>query len=324
MKKLYIFSILLFLISTLLPFVKKGVVYTTPLVIGMSVNQKDFFIETTLRSEFIEEDPIIFAYDKEAMNSDIPDVTASSALVVDASTKRVLYAKNEKEKLPVASLAKMMTAIVAIEHFPLDKKIRVSERATRIGENTMGLVEGEKFVLKDLLYGLILNSGNDAAYAISEAIAGSEEDFVEFMNRKAKLLWANNTVFADSSGLNKESKEFYSTAEDMAKIALYSQEKHSELKEIYKTVIKELPATDEYGYKYLENQTNLLTTYPGVQGMKTGYTEDSGLCLVSYAENDGKKILVVVLNSIDRKGDAIILLDYGFNRLGINVEHNLL
>jgi D-alanyl-D-alanine carboxypeptidase len=183
----------------------------------------------------------------------------------------------------------------------------------------MYLTTGEVYTLKELLYGLLLNSGNDAAYAIADGVAGDTSTFVEWMNIKAKEIGLENTEFKDPSGLDDNT---YSTAQDLIKLSRYAM-KHDLFREIVKTYNIEL-TSDTHKYVYLENATNLLTSYPGVAGVKTGYTEEAGLCLVTYASNNGHEIMGVVLKSIDRKGDMILMLDHGFGTLGVEVHHNLL
>jgi D-alanyl-D-alanine carboxypeptidase (penicillin-binding protein 5/6) len=213
-----------------------------------------------------------------------------------------------------------MTALVALEHGNLEQRVVISEKAASVGENAMGISAGESYSLKELLYGMLLNSGNDAATAIAEGTAGNEEMFVRWMNIKATEIGLTNTYFADPSGLNDAS---YSTAEDLVTLTHFAL-KHDEFRNAVKTVEEEYPYSDAHKYIYLSNQTNLLTTYPGVLGVKTGYTEEAGLCLVTYAVNEGRELIGVVLNSVDRKGDMIRMLDSSFSGLGVNVEHNLL
>ncbi|MFA6981538.1 MAG: D-alanyl-D-alanine carboxypeptidase family protein [Patescibacteria group bacterium] len=248
-----------------------------------------------------------------------PEVIGSAGLLVDIGSGEVLFEKNPHEQRKIASLVKIMTAVVALEHAPLDREIEVSYEAAVVGENAMGLTPGETYTLEELLYGLILTSGNDAAYAIAEGVAGDEETFVGWMNIKAKELGLKDTYFADPSGLDDST---YSTAFDLVKLTKYAL-KDPEFRRIVSTFEMEVFG-DEHKYIYLQNQTNLLTTYPGVAGVKTGFTEAAGLCLVTYAKNDGKELVGVVLNSIDRKGDMILMLDWGFSSLGINITHNLL
>ncbi|MBP7927881.1 D-alanyl-D-alanine carboxypeptidase [Patescibacteria group bacterium] len=246
-----------------------------------------------------------------------PETISKAALIVNIGDGEVLYNKNSQEKLKIASLTKIMTAILAMEHNKLSDTTTISSRAAKTGENTMGLTAGETYTIEELLYGLILNSGNDAAVALAEASAGDVETFVEWMNIKAKELGMTNSYFADPSGLNDST---YSTAQDLARMTRYAL-KFRELRKIAATVSYALPANEGHKYVPLENQTNLLTTYPGVKGFKTGYTEEAGLCLVTYAENNGVELVGVVLNSVDRKGDMVLMLDHAFNRYGISVDH---
>lgn len=322
-RKLFALSTLIFFIVAALPFKKNIGKLISPVVPVFTSTDVINFENTAIKDVYTQPNEIIF---EEALliNEDSPDILAQSGIAINLNNNKILYAKNSKTKMPVASLVKVMTAILAMEHSDIRDKVVISKNAAETGENTMGLVEGETFLVKDLLYGLVLNSGNDAAVALAEHIAGAENLFVSFMNKKAALIGAKNTNFKDASGLNASGKDYYSTAEDMAKIAAYSLQIHPTLREIYQTYYKEIPYSEEHGLKILENQTNLLTTYPGVKGIKTGYTEEAGLCLISYAENEGQKVLVVVLNSTDRKGDAILLLDYAFDKLGVEIEHNLL
>jgi D-alanyl-D-alanine carboxypeptidase (penicillin-binding protein 5/6) len=249
-----------------------------------------------------------------------PEISGESGMVVDINSGKIVFEKNSTQRLKIASLAKIMTAVVALEHKKVSEEILVSEKAASIGENMMGISEGENYTLEELLYGLVLNSGNDAAYAIAEGVAGDVNIFVKWMNMKAKELSLNNTYFADPSGLNDES---YSTSEDLVKLSRYAMQ-NEEFRKIVGTLNMELPYSDKHKYLYLENQTNLLSTYPGVAGIKTGYTEEAGYCLVSYAKNNGFEVIGVVLNSVNRKFDMIFMLDHSFSTLGVVVDHPLL
>ncbi len=248
-----------------------------------------------------------------------PDIAGSAGVVVDINEGTILFEKYASKQYKIASLTKIMTAVVALEHKKIDDKLFVSEDAASVGENSMQISAGEIYLLEELLYGLILHSGNDAAYAIAEGVAGDVDTFIDWMNIKAKELGLKNTYFADPSGLDNAT---YSTPLDLAKLTRYAL-KNPEFKKIVATVEKEL-ASDGHKYMYLYNQTNLLTTYPGVKGVKTGFTEEAGLCLVTYAENEGREVVGVVLNSVDRKGDMVLMLDWGFGLLGVEVAHDLL
>lgn len=264
-----------------------------------------------------------WAYTKELGTYEQPMISGQAGILVDISTGNALFIKAPNNKMKIASLTKIMTAVLILEHKKLTDKVYVDRESANIGENSMGISEGETYTVEELIYGLILNSGNDAAYALSKSAAGSVPTFVEWMNYKAKELGLNDTYFADPSGLDDAT---YSTPYDLLKLTRYAL-KNQEFKNIVKTTQKELAQdTNDTEHKYLllENQTNLLTSYPGVQGVKTGYTEEAGLCLVTYAINEGHELIGVVLNSIDRKGDMILMLDHGFNTLGIKITHNLL
>jgi len=245
-----------------------------------------------------------------------PEISAESGLVVDINSGNIVFEKNSKAKMNIASLVKIMTAVVALEHKGLDEKIIVSERAAGIGENTMGITEGEVYTLEELLYGLMLNSGNDSAYAIAEGVAGNVNDFVNWMNIKAGELNLSDTEFFDPSGLDDSTN---STAADLVKLSRYAMQ-NEDFKKIVGTVDMELPYSEMHKYLYLENQTNLLTTYPGVGGIKTGYTEEAGYCLVTYAKNEDVELIGVVLNAVNRKFDMLNMLDYAFGTYGIEVE----
>jgi len=278
-------------------------------------NERDKYSEVLNLDKF-ETPPVAF--------SKKPSVLARNAYFVEINSQKSIYTKGILEKVPIASLVKVMTAVVALEHLDSNANVKISKHASSIGENTMGLTQGETYTLEELLYGLILHSGNDAAVAIAEGTAGTVETFVNWMNYKAEDLGLTSTLFTDPNGLNLDDKSYYSSAYDLVLLTEYSLKKPL-LREIYKTVEYEILNEDgRHKYLYLYNQTNLLTTYPGVMGIKTGYTEEAGLCLITYAENEGKKILGVILGSTDRKGDAILLLDYSFELYGIEVEHNLL
>ncbi|HSX39451.1 MAG TPA: D-alanyl-D-alanine carboxypeptidase family protein [Candidatus Saccharimonadales bacterium] len=278
-----------------------------------------------LSEEQVYKDSIILHYDAEPnwqpISTDYyknqPLIDGQAALVVDLQSGNALYELNSRQRRKIASITKIMTAVVALEHKKIDDTMTVSHKAANIGENVMGLSEGEKYSFEDLLYGLVLMSGNDAAYTIAENTAGTTDTFIDWMNMKAKDLGLKDTYFTDPSGLDDNT---YSTAADLVKLTRYAL-KFAEFKKVVSTFSYEIPYSDTHKYLYLENQTNLLKTYPGVAGVKTGYTEEAGLCLVTYASNDSKDVIGVVLGSTDRKGDMVLMLDYGYSVLGINIEH---
>lgn len=247
------------------------------------------------------------------------EINGTSGLIVNNNTGEILFDKNRDTPRPIASLTKIMTAIIALEHTSLEENVVIDKESANIGENVMGISEGEQYSVEELLYGLLMNSGNDSAYAIAKHTAGSVPNFVEWMNFKAAELNLRNTHYADPSGLNDGN---YSTPEDLVKLTRYAMQ-NPKFREMVGTIETELIG-DNHTYLFLQNQTNLLTTYPGVIGVKTGYTEAAGLCLITYAENEGQPLIGVVLNSMDRKGDMILMLDYAYKQLGIVIEHHLL
>ena len=245
-----------------------------------------------------------------------PQVTAEAVYVIDITSDKVLYAKNIHERRPIASTVKIMTAAIALERAKPIEVFTVSENAAHIGEDFMGATVGEKYTLTELLYGLLLPSGNDAAEALAEGVGGSRVGFVKMMNEKASLLGLRDTKFVNPSGLDGDG-EHYSSAYDLAVIAHYAWVNFPLFREVVGTYDTVLPYSDNHKYLYLQNQTNLLTSYPGVKGIKPGYTPDAGLCLVTLAERGGHQVLGVVLGSTDRRGDMEMLLNYSFATLDV-------
>ena len=244
-----------------------------------------------------------------------PEVTAKSALAYDLTTNQFLYEKDIKTRIPLASLTKIMTAVIALENIKLDKEFTVTKSAAEVGENTMGLTEGEKLTLEELLYGLVLHSGNDAAETIAQGSQFGRDNFVYLMNKKAENMGLSDTHFTNPSGLEGDGKQ-YSTTYDLLVMTRYALE-NPEFASVVATVEKELPYSEKHKYLYLFNETNLLTSYPGVKGVKTGYTEEAGLCLVTYLEYNGHKIIAVLLNAQNRRQEMKDLLDYSLKTLGV-------
>lgn len=249
------------------------------------------------------------------------NISANSAILVDYDTGDIIFEKNIHARQPVASTVKIMTALLALKNNDLKDVFAVSANAAKVGENSMILGAGEKLTLEELLYGMMLVSGNDAATVISENVAGSQEKFVEMMNTAAHQMELTDTKYANPSGLDEDDKTQYSTPYDMAVIAHYLWEHYPQIRDITSTYHKYIDATEKHKDYELYNDTNLLTSYPGVKGIKPGFTWESGLCLVTYAENDGKKLLGVILGSGDRRGEMKELLDYGYAYYGIKISH---
>lgn len=234
-------------------------------------------------------------------------INAKAFVLMDPISGRILLEKNSQEKMAMASTTKIMTAIVALEKGDLQSQIRVSPRAASIGGSSFYLKPGDVLTLEDMLFGLLLPSGNDAAVAIAEHIAGTEDKFVQMMNQKALELGALNTHFTNPHGL--DDPEHYTTAVDLAVISRYAL-KNIKFREIVQTKTKEI----KYGDidKQIFNTNRLLWEFEGADGIKTGYTGKAGRCLVATAKNNGFHLLSVVLGSQNHFEDSKKLLNYGF------------
>ena len=242
-----------------------------------------------------------------------PEISAKSALTYDLTTNRVIFSKNQDERLPIASLTKVMTAIVALENKKPDDKY-VVKKSDLVGENSMGLTENEILTLEDLLYGLILMSGNDAAETISDNYSMGRSGFITAMNDKTKSLGLKNTNFTNPSGLEGDGDQ-YSTAEDLLVITKYAMN-FPLFAKVAETFEYSIPYSFEHKAFYLQNETNLLTSYPGVKGIKTGFTPEAELCLITYLEHENHRIIGVLLGSSNRREEMKELLDYSIKVLG--------
>lgn len=230
--------------------------------------------------------------------------SASSAVLVEAESGRVLYEQNSHEPRLIASITKLMTALVALESgCDLRETFVVPQEAIGVEGSSIYLRPGEETTLEALLYGLMLKSGNDAALAIAIHCGGSVERFVDAMNQKAGELGMEDSHFANPNGLNAE--EHYASAYDMALLARACL-KNEVLAEIVST------KSITIGQRSLTNHNKLLWRYEGCIGMKTGYTEKAGRTLVSAAERDGMTLIAVTLNDPDDWKDHTALLDWGF------------
>ena len=235
-------------------------------------------------------------------------LTARSAIVMDTVTGQILYERDIDARRYPASTTKMMTLIVALEHGKLDDIVTVSKNAEGVEGSTLWLVQGDKIPLGELLTGMMMHSGNDATVAVAEHIAGSVPAFVRMMNDKAEELGANSTHFMNPNGLPDE--KHYTTAYDLAKIAAYGYS----LPHFEEIVGKQEALYDwvKDPAKKLRNENQMLWLYRGSNGVKTGYTDAAGRCLVSAARRDGMQLVAVVLDRVYMWNDSIALLDYGF------------
>ncbi len=243
------------------------------------------------------------------------EITAKAALAYDTQTNTMLYEKNIDTRLPMASLTKIMTAVIALENMSLQQNITITKSAATIGEDSMGLSEGETLKLSDLIYGMLLQSGNDAAEAIAQASKFKRSGYIHLMNKKAEDLGLSNTRFTNPTGLQGDGEQF-STAKELLVMTNYALQK-KDFAEIVATYQYDIEITPTHKGYTLYNETNLLTTYPGVKGVKTGFTDEAGLCLVTYLDYQGHKIIAVILNSQSRRTEMAEILDYSLKSLGV-------
>lgn len=240
-----------------------------------------------------------------------PNINSKAGIVLDRESKRVLYSKNAYEKRAMASTTKIMTAIIALENSRLDEEIVVCKKAANMGGSRLGLKEGDKISMNDLLYGLMLRSGNDAATQIAISVGGSYEGFAEMMNKKALQLGLINTHFVTPHGL--DNPDHYTTAYELALLADYalSNEKFSQIvNSKTKTILINGIQME------LHNTNELLGNLNGVNGVKTGFTNNAGRCLVTSCVRNGKSIISVVLGADtkkDRTKDSIKIIEYVYS-----------
>jgi D-alanyl-D-alanine carboxypeptidase (penicillin-binding protein 5/6) len=241
-----------------------------------------------------------------------PSVDAEAAVLMVANTRQVLFAKKGDGYMYPASTTKIMTLILALEKGDPNSIVTVSSEAAGTEGSSLDLQAGDKLTLKDMMNGMMMVSGNDAAEAIAENIAGSVPAFVDLMNAKAEKIGALKTHFINPHGL-PDPVNHYTTAYDLALITAYGYQNPDFVK---------IVSTPRYNVTYrnqgqvrrdLATNTNkLLGKYPGANGVKTGFTNDAGECLVAGAKRGGVQLIAVVLNSEQRWSDASKLLDYGF------------
>jgi len=241
----------------------------------------------------------------------LPRVTARSAVVMEAKTGRVLYERNMGDRRFPASTTKIMTLIIALEKGNLDDVVKVGPHAAGTEGSTLWLEEGDEITLRELLYGMMLHSGNDATVAVAEHIAGSVDAFARLMTDKAHEIGAKDTNFVNANGLPDDAH--YTTAHDLALIASYGYTL-PEFEKIVSTKEITFPWVKDDTHR-LRNENQMLWLYEGGNGVKTGYTDAAGRCLVSAAKRDGIQLVAVVLDSNWMWNDSILLLDYGFSKI---------
>ena len=248
-----------------------------------------------------------------------PNINSRSAVIFDRNSKKAIYNKNMNEKRPMASTTKIMTAIVVIENSNLKDIVKVSKKAAATGGSSLKLKTNDEVSVENLLYGLMLVSGNDAAVALAEHVGGSIQEFAEMMNEKALSLGLNNTHFVTPHGLDEP--QHYTTAYELSILADYAlnNEKFTEIvgTKTYTVMINNLP-------RLINNTNELLGNINGVYGVKTGFTNGANRCLVSSVKRNELDIICVVLGADtkkDRTRDSIKLIEYVYKNYEIlNVE----
>ena len=230
--------------------------------------------------------------------------SATSAVLMDVDSGRVLYAQNENAQMLIASTTKIMTALVALENGSLDDAVKITAEAAGTEGSSMYLKAGEKLSLETLLYGLMLCSGNDAAVAVAQGVSGSTAKFVKLMNQKAKDLGMTHTSFANPNGLDDENH--YSTAMDMAVLACAAMDNPT-----FARIVSTRSVT--VGGRTLTNHNKLLGYVDGCIGLKTGYTKAAGRTLVSCTRRNGQRLVAVTLQDGNDWADHAALYDYGFS-----------
>lgn len=272
----------------------------------MPTIQADDINEEIENSNYIDEQVIETA----AKQSDIPDINSRAAVVIDRNSNTILYGKNENSQRKMASTTKIMTCLLVIENCDLADTVEVSKKSAGTGGSRLGLKTGDKIIVKDLLYGLMLCSGNDTAVALAEHVSGSVEDFATLMNKKAKELGLTNTSFVTPHGL--DSDNHYTTAYELALLAntALNNETFSKIvgTKSYTVTINGYPKT-------ITNTNELLGNLSGVYGIKTGFTNGANRCLVTACKRGNLDIICVVLGADTknfRTKDSIKLIEYCF------------
>ncbi|MDP1603217.1 MAG: D-alanyl-D-alanine carboxypeptidase family protein [Legionella sp.] len=285
------------------------IAFKVALVTGLYINSSFIYADSSLP---VAATPTAQVISKPLVTPSPPTVNAKSYIVIDVNSSKIIAEKNSEEKLPPASLTKMMTLYVISnalrnEQIHLTDKVRISHDAWKIGGSRMFVKEGDEVTIEDLLKGIIVDSGNDACVAMAEHLGGSEAGFAEIMNQQAKDLGMKDSHFTDSTGLPNE--QLYTTAKDMAILG--------------RALVNDFP---QYYHWYKQkwftyngirqpNRNRLLWRNSQVDGVKTGHTNDAGFCLVSSAKRDNMRLLSVVLGSPSdsvRADDSERLLNYGF------------
>ena len=271
------------------------------------------------------ENPIDFSYITSSSSEIItePSINSRAAIVLDRNSGLILYGKNENEKRKMASTTKIMTAIVVIENANLESIVTISQKAAGTGGSRLGLHTNDKVSVKDLLYGLLLCSGNDAAVALAEFVGGDLPGFSNLMNNKVSELGLTSTHFVTPHGLDNESH--YTTAYELAKIADYAL-KNETFRNIVGT--KNHTITINKYSKSLSNTNELLGNFEGVYGIKTGFTNGANRCLVTAIKRNNMDLICIVLGADtkkDRTRDSVNLINYIYSNFElVNIKDKIL
>jgi len=232
-------------------------------------------------------------------------LSAQSAILVDCTTGRILFSKELDRKSLIASTTKIMTALLVCERCNVLDRMKIPRDAVGVEGSSLYLQEGEVLTIQELLYGLMLHSGNDAAVALAIYCGGTVENFVQLMNDKAHLLGLDSTHFENPNGL--DGQDHYSTARDLSVLTTYAMQNP-----IFSKVVS--TKTTKFGNRYLRNHNKLLWTVDGADGVKTGYTKAAGRILVSSAVRQGRRLVAVTIQAPNDWKDHAVLLDKGFSQ----------
>lgn len=272
-------------------------------------NRIGFFIEIGLLC-FVVLAAFLFAEMPAFYNEKAYAAQGSSYIVMRADTKEVFAESNKDLRLPMASTTKTMTALVTVENCNLDEIVSVPDEAVGVEGSSIYLRKGDKYTVRELLYGLMLRSGNDAAVALAIHVAGSVENFAEMMNLRAESMGLTNTHFVNPHGL--QDKNHYTSAYDLAFIGSEAMQNET-FRQIVST--KFITVGNGENKKYWTNKNKILSLYEGGNGIKTGFTTDSGRCLIASATRNGVTVVSVVLNRYDMFNDCCRLMDKAFESI---------
>ncbi len=253
---------------------------------------------------------IILIFTINCVNVSAISVSAEYACVIERDSAEIVYSKNANVKYPMASTTKIMTALIALENSDMTDIVTASKNAASQEGSSIYLRANDRIHMEDLIYGLMLNSGNDAAVAIAEHIAGNTEEFAKMMTKRANEIGAVNTQFKNPNGLDADGH--YTTAYDLALITREAM-KNPTFREIVSTKSKKVTLENNGADIYLSNHNKMLKIYDGANGVKTGYTRATGRCLVSSAQRNDMNFIAVTLNAPNDWTDHKNMLDYAFN-----------